>query len=344
MRETGGEGQPVALDQRGVCARFEPSLVEETVLLAIDTRDPEEREAFRTERDPVYEIDDQGEREAAFQMLHARWFVRLDIAEPLFTLLAAEPTIAPGIDSCLVVPAKRRRDEHADLHQARLENVDSDAGHPLLVMHLRPATLSETERLRPLLRRELVYVADMLDPAFGYEERTDRELEGEGKTGEAAAMAGVIPSVLHERYRLLWGIVVDARLASRGHLDAEGRERRRREFLTAFPMLGEAGEGIFEELFEGPRPSHRELLVLACAPLGDSYNVAGQCPLCRMPVAPSHLRRKGIPAETIRGATRDFPAWRPEDGICPLCVDLYDLRARARRPVSGRAASRRKLP
>lgn len=39
---------------------------------------------------------------------------------------------------------------------------------PTLVVRLRPQSLLDQGALRTLLRRELLHVADMLDPAFGY--------------------------------------------------------------------------------------------------------------------------------------------------------------------------------
>ena len=67
-----------------------------------------------------------------------------------------------GAASCPPSPA-RRRWPMCGQRSARPRK-----RRPRIVVRLRPQSLLDPEALRTLLRRELLHVADMLDPAFGY--------------------------------------------------------------------------------------------------------------------------------------------------------------------------------
>ena len=58
---------------------LEPSLVEESVLLASEASSPATRRQYRRERNAVYEIPETEDRDAAFRDLDARWFQRLGL-------------------------------------------------------------------------------------------------------------------------------------------------------------------------------------------------------------------------------------------------------------------------
>jgi hypothetical protein len=308
--------EPLSLDRRGMSIRLDAGLVEKAVLLAVENTGVAERRRFHAARDPIYEIDTGERREECFQALHAEWFEHLALGETLVALLAEQPSIAPAIDACLVMPAGRRKDEHADLREARRRGT----GRPTLVVQLCPESLVNPERLERLLERELCYVADMLDPAFDY----DPDLAVEETSGPLA-------SVLRERHELLWRVSVDGRLDGSRRLAEPEIERLRCRFQSTFSMLGPSCESSFQRLFEGPRPSHRDLLDLARHPLGEGRGPSGVCPLCRMHVPREQLEAEAPSNAAIRGARADFPNWRPEQGLCPHCADLYELRERAGR-------------
>lgn len=312
--------------------RLDTDLAEQAVLLGIERAPERERRSFRAARDPLYELD-AARRDASFQALHSRWFDRLGLAEALLSLLAEQPSIPGSIAACLVVPAARRRDEHADLREGRRheEGAGSSAAsrqgeRPVLVIQLLAVTLIDAPALGRLLRRELIYVADMLDPVFGYD--------------PAAAVqqtSGPLASLLRERHELLWRVIVDGRLAARGYLSEVEAEALRARFLSTLPMVGESGDATFRALFDGPRPDHRTLMQLARHPSGEGLGPGGQCPLCSMPAPRAQLEREILSDPAIKALRRDFASWQPADGVCTHCADLYDLRERAR-PT--RAASR----
>lgn len=295
--------------------RFDEGLLERAVLLAVERAPGAERRSFRSARDPIYEIEEPQRRERAFRALHGDWFERLGVAAPLRALLAEQPVIGRSTSACLVAPADRPRDEHADLREARAQQ---ETARPVLVLQLLATTMVEPSRLAALLRRELLFVADMLDPAFGY----DPEVAVRGTSGPFA-------SLLRERHDLLWRVTVDGRLAARGWLADRAMHRLQARFETIFPATRHRRRAIFRALFDGPRPCHAELMRLARDPAGEPRGTSGECPLCGMAVPRDGLRRGSLPVGVIAAARRDFADWRTQDGMCPHCADLYELRERA---------------
>lgn len=330
---SGGESGPLALGRHGASVHLDRGLVEQAVRLAIERVSPQERRRFHREREPIYELD-PARREASFQDLHARWLDRLALADPLLALLAEQPSIERSTAACLVGPAARRKDEHADLRDPRAlaagaEGAAASAGRrferPVLVIRLRAPTLADAGSLERLLRRELCYVADMLDPAFGYDPAL-----------AVRETSGPLASLLRERHELLWRVAVDGRLDARGLLGEAEAAWLRARFGAVFAMLPESGEATFRALFEGPRPSHRELMRLARSPSGESRGPS-ECPLCRMPAPSDRLQRQTLSARATVALRRDFAGWREEEGLCSHCADLYELRESVG-AVAGRSA------
>jgi hypothetical protein len=90
-----------------------------------------------------------------------------------------------------------------------------------------------------------------------------------------------------------------------------------------FGMLGMDIGTQFAKFFHGPRPSHEELLRFVRSVEG---RAAGRCPLCRFPTA--RLREgERLHAQVTEAIRRDFPGFRPSQGICMQCADLYEARA-----------------
>lgn len=225
-----------------LAVEYDPALLEAAVLCAV-TGHPEEA-PFRAARDPLYELDDGEEREAAFAALHVRWFERLGLAVPLAQALAEQPRVAAGCARCVVGRAVAARDEGADLRGA-------PPAPPVLLVRLRPETIADPACLLRLLRRELQHVADMLHPDFGYAPRP------------GAAARGLPDALLAARYRVLWDAWVDGRLVRQGYLPATARAERLRDFARAFPGLADRLEDAFDRFFLAARCTHAELLAFA---------------------------------------------------------------------------------
>jgi hypothetical protein len=303
----------------------DPRLVEESVLLGVEALAAGDRREFRARRDPLYGVKDAAERDARFNDLHARWFARLRLAAPIVEALSEHTALraaTPLISRCVVTAASSASEEGADLHEDRRQ-AGGARPLPALLIRLRARTLVDGSRARQLLRRELLFVADMLDPSFGYSFAEPED-----------SSPGPLQALVRERYRLLWSITVDGRLARLGRLAPGEEEARRTDILRALPMLKESeAQDLFGRLFAGPRPRHSDLWSIS----GDPSNAlpldpardrgeGGRCPLCGFP-ATKLLRDPAEIPESVRArVTGDFPEWHPSRGICPQCAGIYASR------------------
>jgi hypothetical protein len=283
--------------------------VEESVLLAERRLSAAEAATFRSERDRIYDVDDPDEREARFEELHGRTFLQLGLDRPLHEVLADRSDLLLGTRGCRVLPAVSREEETADL---RAETGAPAEGIPTIVVRLRPQSLLDQEALRTLLRRELLHVTDMLDPAFGY----IRELP-------SVETDPAVLNLLRERYRIVWDATIDGRLCREGLLGVRARAARLAEFARAFPMLSDCAETAFAPWFDGPRPSHAAIVAFIQEPRGPGTADDARCPLCRLPTRTLERGPEGLDRDVLRAVERDHPGWRPEQGRCPRCAEVY---------------------
>jgi len=275
---------------------YDPRLVEEVVLRAAVGR-PEERD-FRRGRDRLYELADPEKREAAFGAFHGEWFLRLGLCRPLEQALEERPALARGTRCCAVVRARSKKEEGAELF------VSPDPAEGRAIgLQLRPESFLDSEFLLGLLRHELLHIADMLDPRFGYEP---------GLPDEGGAMR-----LVQDRYRALWDACIDGRLVQEGRAPGAARQQRMQDFSRAFPALG---EGEFARFFDQPFHTHAELLERALRP---GAGREGRCPLCRLPTRVFEPQPEGLPPGVLARIRGDFPSWEPGQGVCRQCADLY---------------------
>ena len=291
---------------------FHPRLVEEAVWAALRGRP--EAVLFHRERDPIYRMEEPEERDQAFERLHERWLRRLDLDAPVRRAEQEHATTLAVASRCLIAPAFEEKTQGAELYVAA-------SGERSIVITIRPDLLAAPDRALAFLRRELLHVDDMLDPGFRYEPRLP---------GQAAGPAH--DRLLQDRYRLLWSCSVDGRLARHHGADPGVRERRRLEFGRAFSCLGCRADEGFARFFDGPRPSHPELVSLAAAPeamLGLRAAPGlphGRCPLCGFPTHDFEPRPADLSTETLAAIRSDFPEWTEDSGLCRQCADLYRSR------------------
>ncbi len=291
---------------------FHPRLVEEAVWIVIRRR----RDAglFHRERERLYGEPDPEKRERAFARLYLSWFRRLNLEEPITRTLGDEAPCLAAARRVLLVPATSERREAAELYVAA-------PGEFSVVIALRPETLAERDAALAFLRRELLHVADMLDPAFEYEPRLPAQ-----PAGPAHDMR------LQERYRVLWSCSIDGRLARLGRIPSGVRDAGLREFHRTFACLGERAEECFERLFTGPRPRHVDLVALAAEPetafglRSSDPSRSGRCPLCAFPTADLEPTPDLLPPDVVGAIVSEFPEWKADLGLCPQCADLYRAR------------------
>jgi hypothetical protein len=286
-----------------------PDLLEEAVLLAERQAAPSLARAFRRERDRIYEVPDPEEREKQFEAQALAWFDRFGLRRRLDVAASGWEPVADRVAGARVVRATGRSGEGADLIDVAPSSRRATS-RPLLVLRVTPQSLLDDDALSSLLRHELMHLTDMLDPAFGYQ-RILPHTDG----GPSA------DNLFRERYRVLWDTTIDGRIdrAGRGH--PRTRERRWREFATTFARLGDQCPGQFEQWWNERCPTHARLVAFA-APAGD----AGRCPLCLFPAASLDRRVAAMTARVERAVRAEHPAWRPAQGICPQCFDLYEAR------------------
>ena len=222
---------------------YDAVLVEEAVAFALRG---EPLGPYWVARSKVYEIADEDARAREFLRLAREEFEARGLSRPLDQALRERPVIARATAGCLIAPAVTARDEGAELFVRRPRD-GPDTGR--LVVRLRPSSFADPERLLAFLRHELYHIADMVDPAFGYEP----------VIGDAEATPGRA-RLLVTRYRALWDAAIDGRLVREGRADPSVREARRRELVSAFPELEEES---FEEWLDGSAHTHRELVALA---------------------------------------------------------------------------------
>ena len=295
---------------------FHPRLVEQAVWAALPGRS--DAGVFHRERERLYDEADPAERERRFDRLHAAWFERLDLAQPVRLALGEHVEALALARRVVFAPVDGSGREGAELFVA-------SPGEFSVVVTLRPSTLAASGPVLVLLRRELAHIADMLDPAFAYEPRLPEQPLGPAHDRR-----------LLERYSALWNASVDGRLVRLGRLAPRIRDERLQEFEASFLCLGIETEACFERIFSGSRPSHPDIVRVAYDPeagfglRAPSCADGGRCALCGFPTVTLEPDPAGLPDEVRRAIGADFPAWRPDRGICPQCAELYRCRALAR--------------
>jgi hypothetical protein len=297
---------------------YDARLVEEAALRALRGR-PDEW-SFHEGRDRLYEIADAEERDAAFRELHGAWFVRLGLDRPIQRAFDERPRLRTSVGRCAVTAARSKRDEGADLFVSPAEAGQGEADRRSIGIQVRPESLLEPDGLLGLLRHELLHVEDMLDPRFGYEPSLPRS-----EVGPA------YDRLLQDRYRALWDATIDGRLLRAGAASGSVRDRCLRDFARAFPMFGERTPEAFSRFFDGTSHTHADLVAFALDPeahLDRSHALrrGGRCPVCGFPTYDLEPAPEGLPPDLVARVMEDFPGWRPGQGICRQCADLYRTR------------------
>ena len=211
------------------------------------------------------------------------------------------------------------------------------SGLPVIEMRVlasRFANPEEMQELEAFLIHEFMHARDMMDPEFDYE---DAFIPGNPS----------IRNLITARFRLLWNIYVDARLARRGIRSVMTREARYREFDNYYRKIPEKQRrAIFEGLWQSEKLTHEELLSMA-TDLDTLINQfidyteefteedreyihlqGAPCPLCKFPTYNWVDDPESVCDEMVIEAIKiDFPDWESKDGACDRCIEVYELRA-----------------
>ena len=236
---------------------IDPQLIEEAVFLVMRDREKGEDQAlydgYRSRLDALYEFSgDAHHREVAFRDLYAEYFRSLGCEQLLNDVLDEYPLLAQGLDKASFFKAASPKQESGDLF-VREDRGNDQAARRAAVIRLSAQSFLQTERLVHFLRHELLHIADMLDPAFGY--RPDLELAEETLARQ---------NLIRDRYRALWSFFVDARLLRADRSTATSLSGGKRLLEKAFQSLGaEAIQRVLRTVSTEEALTHTDLLVIA---------------------------------------------------------------------------------
>jgi hypothetical protein len=210
------------------------------------------------------------------------------------------------------------------------------SGNPVIEMRVLASRFSnpeEAQELDAFLIHEFMHAKDMVDPEFDYE---DAFIPGNPS----------VKNLITARFKLLWNMYVDSRLARMGVVSVQPKESRYREFDNFYRKIPDKQrKGIFEGLWRTEKLTHEELLSMATDldTLMSKYVDPGDmtedekdfihlqgspCPLCKFPTYNWVDDPESICDEMVIEAIQiDFPDWESRDGGCDRCIEVYELRA-----------------
>lgn len=300
--------------------RYDEDFIEAATFLCASGRrrgvPPRQIERFHREREKLYAILDPDERNTAFFKLYLDWFREWGLEKLLTDLLKEFPLLPQRLALLVVRKTRSRRDEGAELYV-------NESGRRSAILALRPESFERDAALRDYVRHEFVHLSDMLNPSFGYTPTLD--LPG---------LNGAQQRIARERYRLLWDITIDGRLAAAGHVPMTAREQHAAAFSRSYSFWPASRQAeTFASLWRQAVPRHADFLALIADPRGlretHRPTPGGSCPLCDFPTftwADAEALRPEIAARVVR----EFPSWSPEQGLCGRCLETYQAAASAR--------------
>jgi len=298
---------------------YEPDFVEQAVFLFARRDGRLERELHRLV-DPLYGIDELERREHAFRAAYLEWFRRFGLDRPATDLIAERPLIGASIERCIVRAAARKKAESAELF---VRDAESAPGRECrtLVIQVCPQSLVDSTTVVSRLRRELLHVADMLDPTFGYARDA---LEGRPST----------QNLVRDRYHVLWRLYVEMRLREERPASDDLTPRLREDFDRAFVTHGQAPPPqVFAFVAAQRGLTHARLLQWSTDPqvlltesgVSVSYSGSGPapgapCPICEFPTHDWYEFPAAGP--DLTSSLRDYhPDWSVGEGLCRRCAE-----------------------
>lgn len=266
--------------------------------------------------------------------------------ESLAGLRTENPDGSPGDDGDLEYELSRKFEEKIKEVTVKraINKVDEGSnvlnrisGLPVIEMRVlasRFANNDEKNELEVFLTHEFMHARDMVDPEFDYE---DSYIPGNPS----------MKNLITARFRILWNIYVDSRLARKTLSSVMGKEARYREFDNYYRKVPDRQRrGIFEGVWKTEKFTHEELLSMATdlETLMSKYveydeqftredqdfiHLPGSpCPLCKFPTYNWVDDPESICDEMVIEAIKiDFTDWESKDGACDRCVEVYELRA-----------------
>jgi hypothetical protein len=296
---------------------YDDEFVEGAVFVFVNNRDhappPLQVRRFHRDREKCYGILDPDQRNSAFFNLHLEWFREWELEKTVLAPLDEFPLLLPALSTLVFRKARVKNDEGAELY------VNPDNGRAGVVA-LRAERFNQLDHLARFLRHEFTHLYDMVNPAFNYEPQVH--------------LAGRNPSqqrLVRERYRLLWDITIDGRLATSSRNAHVTREQHRSAFDRAFAFWPEKKrDNVFLSLWDNPQPHHDALLAIASDPRNiqssNKPSPGAPCPLCGFATF-AWAETSAFSGATAAEIKAEFPHWTVADGACQRCVSIYRLRS-----------------
>jgi len=266
---------------------------------------------FHRQREKLYTILDPDERNTAFFKLHLDWFREWGLEQPLVDMLKELPLVREKLHVLAVSKTASKKDEGTELY---VNETDLRTG----LLSLRLERLTDDTALRNYLRHEFMHLHDMLNPEFGYSPVLDLpDLNAAQKR------------LARERYRLLWDITIDGRLAVTGYSPLETREQHAAALGRGYSFWSPAKQDeVFDSLWFNAAPRHPDLLALIADPRGlrGAHRPApgACCPLCDFPTF-NWADANALPGGILQRIAEEFPGWSSEQGLCSRCLETYEV-------------------
>ena len=228
--------------------RFQPALLQEVIdSFAEKTEregDPTYYNEFHEFADPIYEKFSLDDREPEFKKLYQHLFAKWGFAEILRDAFEEFPFLKEKIGIVLVRGVLKEDQEGVDILrkwgvvEEKLAKQFEEKGQKGVGIKLVPRRFYDPA-ITKYLRHELTHISDMLDENFGY---------------DADTKVGLNPGEEHlilNRYRVLWSLHVDSRIARSGKEPVFSKEYRFREFRSWYrKILPGQVESVFEGLWQ----------------------------------------------------------------------------------------------
>lgn len=304
---------------------YEPELLEESVFRALHCGEfalkPLAAEYHRR-AEPLYAMPEGHSRDAAFQKLQTEMFEKAGLQRPIDEVFACFPHILKKVERAVFISAQQRREEEAELF--------GGTGQPFsIVTRLCVNTLINSAAFDKFAYHEFSRIDDMLNDIFGYMRKA--EIGGENRVQQ---------DIVRDRFRELWDILIDARLARVGRPITQDESCHRSRFTRLFGS-SEITQQIFAKLWTldlPDAPRHQALLRASEAPqtLCDFVGIdhviqeaemrrfANLCPICNCATREWEPNAELLPQSVIARIKSRKPEWFPAKGVCRQCVEFFN--------------------
>ncbi len=314
----------IQADERAMLVEYDPNLVEHAVFEA-SRQDPRIEAELHRATDPLYNLDDTRERNAAFHKTYMQFFQRLRLDHVVSRLLAERPVLKELIQQCIVRKVLGEKQELAELYVK--PDGENGAGNPdgrdsrTIQIHACARSLWKPTLFCSKMRRELLQIADMVDQRFGYQKDS---------------LIGGLPrqNLIRDRYRILWDAYAQSRLMREGYRDDDAQVRLATQFKRVFSLSpSQIVKPALEKVLAQDTLTHDDLMRWATWPKQlfglqshrdlDEQAAAGEpCPVCGCSTF-DWYQRSAINSTMKCSIQRDFPEWHADEDICRQCAEIY---------------------